>query len=181
MGMTEEESEVLPAQYYQDYGLAIRGLLKHHSVDPRDYDDFVDGGLPLEELLKPNTSLAAIIGQLEGKKWVFTNAGIHHAQRTLRLLRLEAVFDGIIWADYSKPEFVCKPEIEAFEKAVDIAGVRPGQDECVFIDDLEMNIQAAKSLGWTTVLVKGAKKEGAVCEAADYIVGLVDEIKDIFH
>ena len=181
MGMTEEESETLPAQYYQDYGLAIRGLLKHHSVDPRDYDDFVDGGLPLEQLLCPNPSLAATISALEGKKWVFTNAGIHHAQRTLRVLGLEGVFDGIVWADYADPGFVCKPEVEAFERAMKVAGVRVGSDECVFVDDLEMNVEAAKALGWTTVLVRGARaKEEVSCASADFVVGLVDEIKGLF-
>lgn len=28
---------VLHYRYYIDYGLAIRGLVKHHEVDPADY------------------------------------------------------------------------------------------------------------------------------------------------
>ena len=59
MGMTEEEGAALGKRYSSDYGLAIRGLLKHHeAVCPRDYDKFVDGGIPLEKLLAAAASVA---------------------------------------------------------------------------------------------------------------------------
>jgi HAD superfamily hydrolase (TIGR01509 family) len=38
-----------------------------------------------------------------------------------------------------------KPEREIFEKALAVAGARPG--ECLFVDDLERNVRAAESLG----------------------------------
>ncbi len=32
MGMTPEEAEELHTHYYREYGLAIRGLVKHHKI-----------------------------------------------------------------------------------------------------------------------------------------------------
>ena len=76
MGMTEEAAAKASKKYYLDYGLAIRGLLKHHSVSPVDYDEFVDGGLPLDSILAPNKPLREMILRIKTRRWVFTNAGM---------------------------------------------------------------------------------------------------------
>jgi len=65
----------LSQKYYLQYGLSVRGLIKHHQVDPVDYDKFVDGGLPLEELLTPSQELKDILSRLKTDRWIFTNAG----------------------------------------------------------------------------------------------------------
>jgi pyrimidine and pyridine-specific 5'-nucleotidase len=75
MGMDMKVAEELSFKYYKQYGLAIRGLIKHHEVDPVDYDNFVDGGLPLEELLTPSAELIGVLNRLRTDRWVFTNAG----------------------------------------------------------------------------------------------------------
>src|SRR4051812_20635170 len=81
--MSPEEAKSLHQQYFKDYGLAIRGLLKHHKVDPAHYDAYVDGGLPLQDYLKPDPRLRQLLLDCNLKKYVFTNAGIHHAERVL--------------------------------------------------------------------------------------------------
>ena len=75
MGLDPVKAEELSLRYYRQYGLAIRGLIKHHEVDPAHYDRVVDGGLPLEELLTPSQELIDVLNRLKVKRWVFTNAG----------------------------------------------------------------------------------------------------------
>lgn len=168
MGMTQEESSHLSAKYYSDYGLAIRGLLKHHDVDARDYDDFVDGGLPIEEILRADAHLHDILNALKCKRWVFTNADIHHTMRTLRTLGISGMFDGVTHCNYADPAFDCKPERASYERAMRDAGV-DCPEQCLFIDDSFINIRAAKELGWSTVYIcekDGAKQQQQVAEGA---------------
>ncbi|KAJ1966704.1 hypothetical protein H4R35_006924, partial [Dimargaris xerosporica] len=109
IGIPQEQVETLCETYYRDYGLAIRGLLKHHVIDPVDYDREVDGSLPLEALLRPNPDLRAMLSRLTAHRVAFTNAGEHHAARVLKCLEIDDLFEQVIYCDYGLPDFTCKP------------------------------------------------------------------------
>ncbi|KAJ8655276.1 pyrimidine 5'-nucleotidase [Lichtheimia ornata] len=152
MGMEENEAKELRARYHMDYGLALRGLQKHHEVDPIQYDKEVDGSLPLDDIMKPDPELREMLTGLKMKKWIFTNAYYPHAWRCVKLLGIDDQFDGMTFADYRVPDFVCKPEIEAYKKAMEEAGVKD-PSLCYLVDDSAANVDAAKSLGWTSIHV----------------------------
>ncbi|KAI1309523.1 hypothetical protein EDD11_004072 [Mortierella claussenii] len=120
-------------------------------IDISDYDDKVDGDLPLETILQKNQPLRDMIQSMSvGKKWLFTNAGEKHANRVINILGLQGLFDGLTYCNYLEPNFVCKPDRKAFEKAMRQAGV---QDPalCYFVDDSAPNIDMAVKMGWTAV------------------------------
>ncbi|RUS23380.1 HAD-like domain-containing protein [Endogone sp. FLAS-F59071] len=152
LNIPEEKVTVLHYRYYVDYGLAIRGLVKHHEVDPADYDREVDGGLPLEDLLKPDPELRVMLESLKMRKWIVTNAGLAHARRVLRILQIEDQFEGITYCDYTEPNFICKPEEEFYFKAMKEAGISD-VSKCYFVDDSAANVDTGYKLGWTSVHV----------------------------
>jgi len=147
-----EESAELGRRYYRDYGLAIKGLVKDWHVDPHHYDQFVDGGLLLEEALTPNSLLNEMLEEL-GKKarmWVFTNAGLQHALRVIRLQGIESHFEAIAYCDYGEPDFPAKPDRLAYQRAMELAGqTRP--ELCYFVDDSANNVRTANEFGWNAV------------------------------
>ncbi|KAG0248810.1 hypothetical protein BG011_009881 [Mortierella polycephala] len=146
-GIDHGEVQTLAYRYYIDYGLAIRGLVKHHP------DNKVDGALPLEDILQENIPLREMIKSMKiEKKWLFTNAGKNHALRVIKVLGLEGLFDGLTYCDYLEPDFVCKPEPEAFHRAMRDAGV-VHPSNCYFVDDTAANADKAADLGWTSVHV----------------------------
>lgn len=149
-----DESRILGARFYRDYGLAIKGLIKHFSIDPVEYDKFVDGGLPLDEILKPQERLTALLDNLskQGTCWIFTNAGKSHALRVLELLQLDSFFSGIIYCDYSEKNFPAKPDRLAFARAMQCAGV-DDPNKCFFFDDSIGNIRTAQEVGWNVVFI----------------------------
>jgi len=149
-----DESRILGARFYKDYGLAIKGLIKHFSIDPIEYDRFVDGGLPLEEILKPDQRLTRLLDNLskKGSCWIFTNAGKSHANRVLKLLQIESYFSGIIYCDYSEENFPHKPDRLAFARAMKCVGVTE-PSKCFFFDDSIGNIMTAQEIGWNVVFV----------------------------
>ncbi|KAF9906943.1 hypothetical protein BX616_000563 [Lobosporangium transversale] len=165
VGFESDHVQTISYRYYIDYGLAIRGLVLHHPVhclicyntyleiDIKDYDDKVDGALPLQDILKENIPLRNMIKSLNiEKKWLFTNAGKNHALRVIKILGLEGCFDGLTYCDYLKPDFNCKPEPEAFYRAMKDAGV-VHPSNCYLVDDSAANVDKALDIGWTAVHV----------------------------
>lgn len=117
IGLARAEAERLHQTYYRSYGLAIRGLVKHHDIDPLDYDDKCDAALPLQDILTPNPALVALIANLDRSKcrvFALTNAYRVHARRVLDLTHLTPFIEGCIYCDYTMPDFACKPEPEFY-------------------------------------------------------------------
>jgi pyrimidine and pyridine-specific 5'-nucleotidase len=154
LSLPQAESKRLGARFYRDYGLAIKGLIKHFSIDPVVYDEFVDGGLQLEEILKPAVGLSSLMDRLSkrGPCWVFTNAGRSHAVRVLKLLDIEKFFSGVIYCDYSETDFPAKPDRLAFARAMKCAQI-DDPAKCFFFDDSLGNIRSAQEVGWKVVYI----------------------------
>lgn len=152
MGLEEEEATTLHHKYYTTYGLALRGLTKHHDIDPIDFDRKCDGTLPLEELIKPSEQLKQLFKDIDRSKarvWALTNAYQPHARRVLRILELEDQIEGVVFCDYAEPNFACKPEADYYHQALRKAGISDAK-KCYFVDDNRANIDAAQKLGWNS-------------------------------
>ncbi|KAL0949452.1 hypothetical protein HGRIS_009507 [Hohenbuehelia grisea] len=188
LGLDDDAASDLHHKYYTQYGLALRGLVRHHEIDPIDFDRKCDGSLPLEELLQPDPALRQLLMDIDRSKvrlWALTNAYKTHAERVLNILNLRDQMEGVIFCDYSNPEFSCKPEPEYYQNALKTAGISD-PSKCYFIDDSLSNIKAAKKLGWGRCVhfcehglesVEGGKplvigKQGA--ETAEEILAVAD-------
>lgn len=113
LGLSPRQAEELHLRYYRSYGLAIRGLVKHHEIDPLEYDQQCDVSLPLEDILFPNPALVDMIARLDQSKCRIvglTNAYKVHARRVLDLVGLSSYVEGCIYCDYAQKDFSCKPE-----------------------------------------------------------------------
>ena len=155
MGIPEAESRELGARYFRDYGLAIRGLIKHFTIDPVEYDKFVDGGLELEHLLKRDVELITLLRKCKARIWVFTNAGKYHALRVLKLtglLETPSILEGVVYCNYSEENFPSKPDRLAYERAMLITQVN--EPELIyFADDSRVNVASGIEMGWKAVIV----------------------------
>lgn len=77
MGLADEEASELHHSYYTQYGLALRGLVRHHQIDPLDFDRRCDGSLPLEQMLTPDPAVRKLLQDIDRTKtrvWALTNA-----------------------------------------------------------------------------------------------------------
>lgn len=150
MGLSQEEAKTLHTTYYKTYGLAIRGLVKHHQIDPLDYDRKCDASLPLEDILQPDHQIKRLLTDIDRTRvrvFALTNAYKYHADRVLRLLDLEDQVEGIVYCDYAVPDFACKPELDYYRAALLVVGAKP-ETRNYFVDDSSLNVVAAKELGW---------------------------------
>lgn len=149
LGLAEAEVPTLRRSYYETYGTTLRGLQIHHHVDANDYLRYVHD-LPLEKFIQPNPRLKALLLSLPQQRWVFTNADADHANRVISALGLQGCFHGII--DIRALGFICKPELEAYQRALALAG-GPAPEACVLLDDSAANLAAARQIGFSTVWV----------------------------
>ncbi|EAU84862.2 SSM1 [Coprinopsis cinerea okayama7 len=125
LGLGHEEASELHHRYYTQYGLALRGLTRHHNVDPLDFDKKCDGSLPLEEMIKYDPKLRKLFEDIDRSKvrvWALTNAFKPHALRVLRILKLD-------------------------DLAMSKAGITD-PSKCYFVDDNRANVEAAAKEGW---------------------------------
>lgn len=133
--LPREEAVRLHREYYQNYGLAIEGLVRHHEIDPLEFNSQVDDSLPLEDIIQPRPELRQLLSDLDRRKvkpWLFTNAYVTHARRVLKVLQIEDMFEGLTYCDYSSVPFCCKPQKNMYLKAMREADV-DDVNECYFV------------------------------------------------
>ncbi len=133
--LSKEDAHQLHMRYYKEYGLAIEGLVRHHKVDPLEYNRKVDDALPLEDIICPDLRLRKLLQDIDKSKvklWLLTNAYVTHARRVVKLLGVDDLFEGLTYCDYAAERFVCKPHSDMYKKAMKEAGIN-SVDKCYFV------------------------------------------------
>ena len=135
LSLPPAEATRLHQDYYKNYGLAIEGLVRHHQIDPLEYNARVDDALPLDSIIRPREDQKRLLRAIDRSRvrpWLLTNAYINHGRRVVRLLEIEELFEGITFCDYASVPFVCKPARGMYEKAMREAGICKHED-CYFV------------------------------------------------
>ena len=146
--LPEEEAHRVQKDYLRRYGTTMNGLMVEHGLDPGPYLDYVhDVDF---SYLKPDREMDGLLARLPGRKLIYTNGSLGHAERVLERLDLgrhfEATFD-IIAANY-RP----KPSPEPYRELCRRHGVTP--ERAVFVEDTARNLAPAAELGMTTVWLR---------------------------
>ncbi|MHB8528206.1 MAG: pyrimidine 5'-nucleotidase [Caulobacteraceae bacterium] len=160
-GLPRDEAHALQKRYLAEYGLTLRGLMLHHRVRPDDYHaQFADVSLAC---LARDEPLRAALARLPGRRMIFTNADSGHVERVLSRLDLDGLFAEIF--HIGSADFVPKPSPEAFASLIE--GHAVVASATAFFEDREANLEPAKALGMTTVLV-GAQAAASTAPFVDY-------------
>ena len=154
MGLEKSLAQRLRQEYIRQYGSTLRGLMIHYNLNPDDYLKYVHD-VGVEEKVSPNPALAALLESLSVEKCIFTSGHRPHAEKVLRCLGVEQHFPRIF--DIIFTHFIPKPNPEPYRQVLDNLGFEGRQ--CMMVEDLPANLQPAKELRMTTVLV-GQKKDG---------------------
>jgi putative hydrolase of the HAD superfamily len=170
--LPDEEADALRQHYLDAHGTTMRGLQVNHQIDPDDYLRYVHD-IPMQEYLQANDELDAVLASLPQEKVVFTNASREHAERVLDQLGVRRHFTRIV--DVRDMEYESKPQPAAYQRICDLLGVRP--EECLIVEDNVRNLQPAKALGMTTVLVRDGHPGPG--DGVDYAINRIEEIGEL--
>jgi putative hydrolase of the HAD superfamily/pyrimidine and pyridine-specific 5'-nucleotidase len=170
-------------QLYLRHGTALRGLLAEghmeHCEDAIDkyLQDVHD--LPIHTLLSRDEELRNMIESMDPSipKYVFTASVSDHADRCLKALGIRDLFADII-IDVKACGLVTKHSKEAFQAAMKIANV-DDPESCVFLDDSIKNIQAARDVGWRSILVGRVGRDCGTPISSDDAEHEIDRIHEL--
>ena len=141
------EAKNIQRKYYKKHGTTLRGLMDDHGIDP---DSFLEEVHKLDySIVNPNLKLAKNLENLNGKKFIFTNANKKHADNILDKLQIANIFEGIF--DIKMANYIPKPEIESYEKLIETYSINP--NKTIMFDDIAKNLVPASKKGFTTVWI----------------------------
>ena len=66
--LSREDAYKLHQEYYQTYGLALEGLVRHHKIDALEYNRQVDDAVPLETILSVDPKLRKLLEDIDRSK-----------------------------------------------------------------------------------------------------------------
>ena len=138
--------------------------------------------LPIHELLKPDRELRDMLLRMHPslRTFVFTASVSHHAERCLEALGIADLFEGII--DVKDCQFETKHSLSSFHIAMEKAGIDESE-ACVFLDDSVKNIEAARSVGWRSVLVGRVGRDcgkTVTSEHAEHEIDRIHQLPEVF-
>lgn len=150
----EAETRRLQTELVAEHGTTLRGLMNTRSVDPHDYlawEHTID-----YSVIGPDPALTGVLGELPGRRYVYTNGSAYHAEQVLARLGLGEHIDGVF--DILAGELVPKPYAGSLDAFLARFGIDPAR--AVMFDDLEVNLALPHERGMTTVWVTpGAASE----------------------
>lgn len=162
-----EEAITLRKRFFQQHGTTLRGLMNDYGMAPARFLDYVHQ-IDLSSV-SPDPELKAAIAALPGRKLIFTNGTVPHAERVLARLGLEEHFGGI--HDIVSCNYVPKPDPSGYHDLIKRHKITPTR--AAMVEDMAKNLAPAAALGMTTVWVKGgphASEEDAALPHIHHVV-----------
>ena len=149
LSVSEAEAQALRMHYWHRYGATLKGLERHHAIDPHDFLWHTHQFPDLRRMLVVDAGLRPMLRGLSGRKIVFTNSPLHYAERVLEMLGIAGVFDAVYSIETVR--FNPKPAPEGFRLLLRAEGLQAGRT--ILVEDTLVNLRAARSLGMRTVWV----------------------------
>ncbi len=146
-GLNFENARRLQKNHYRDYGTTLHGLMKEDNIDPVDYLNFVHNIDYSPVQCAPD--LRAGIEFLPGRKFIFTNGDVPHAERTIEKLGISDLFDDIF--DIIAADLIPKPHRDPYEKMIARNDIIP--QKAAMFEDLPRNLAVPHDMEMRTVLI----------------------------
>jgi len=167
-----QEAYKVQKTYFREHGTSMRGMMDNHGTDPAEYLDFVHK-IDLTPI-DANPAMDAALARLPGRKIIFTNGSVMHAEGIMEKLGIrdhfEAIYD-IVASDY-RP----KPNPAVYDDLVPTHNLTP--DRCVLLEDMARNLEPAAAMGMTCVWVSSENDWGREGAENDYVHHVVDDLTD---
>lgn len=147
-GLEAGPAKDLQRDLFRRHGTTLRGLMSEHGVEPVAFLDYVHDidVTPVD----PSPRLDALLAALPGRKLVFTNGSVPHAERVMDRLGVTRHFESVF--DIVAAGYVPKPDPGPYDRLVETAGIVP--ERAVMIEDMAKNLAPAAALGMRTVWLR---------------------------
>jgi putative hydrolase of the HAD superfamily len=149
LALAEPEAAALRVQYWRRYGATLLGLMRHHDTDPHHFLWHTHQFAELRRMVVVDRAALQAVRRLPGRKLVFSNAPAHYAYAVLDLIGLAGFFDAVYTIEHTR--YRPKPDLAGFRLLLRAEKVIAAR--AVMVDDMLVNLRAARRLGMATVWV----------------------------
>ena len=105
LGVSYADAKKRQKELFYKHGTTLRGLMLEHGAEP---GPFLDHAHSIDySPVKPDAALVDAIANLPGRKLVFTNGTVRHAEAVMNNLGVTSLFDGIF--DIVHADYIPKP------------------------------------------------------------------------
>jgi len=147
--LDEPAAYQLRQHYWRVYGATLKGLMRHHGVDPYHFLHETHQLITLPEMVLQTKRLRHLLQNLKGRKVIFTNAPRQYALRVLDLLGIGDCFELVFSVESA--QFHAKPSVRGFQILLKTLQVKAS--DCIMLEDNHAALMTAKRLGMKTILV----------------------------
>lgn len=116
--------------------------------------------------------LDAVLARLPGRKVVFTNGSVRHAENVMARLGVSALFDAVF--DITAADYVPKPAAETYRRMAASLAIAPRR--AMMIDDIPKNLGPAALMGMTTVWVRTNTEYARIGEVGEHVHHIADDL-----
>ena len=170
LGVSMEEAIALRRRYFLEHGTTMNGLMLVNRIDPHEFLAYVhDVDLGV---VPANPSLAAALTALPGRKLIYTNGSVPHAERLLQHLGISSSFSGIF--DIVASEFAPKPADAPFRAFVAKYAIYP--KSAIMVEDMAKNLAPAAALGMSTAWVRTGIDWAEPVSGTDHIHYVIEDL-----
>ena len=151
--MDEPAAHSLRQHYWRVYGATLKGLMRHHGVDPYHFLNETHKLITLADMVIQMKRLRHMLQTLaQGVKWYSLTRHVVMRYRVLELLGIGDCFELVFSVENTK--FHAKPSVRGFQ--ILLKTLKTSPSNCVMLEDNLPALMTAKRLGMHTIWV--AKK-----------------------
>jgi putative hydrolase of the HAD superfamily len=146
------EASRLRQAYWRRYGATLLGLVRHHAIDASDFlretHDF-----DVARMVRAESNLSQLFRRLPGRKVLLTNAPQVYSARVIKALALDRHFGARYTIERMRVHGTYRPKPSRLMFRAMRARERAGRGRAVLVEDSLVNLKAARSQGFRTVLL----------------------------
>ena len=170
LGLDLPKARELQKNYFREYGTTLRGLMINHDVEPQAFMEYVHD--IDHSVVPPNPALERVLARLPGRKLIFTNGSVRHAEKVTERVGIGHHFEAIF--DIAAAHYVPKPDIASYRTLVREHDLDPSAT--VMVEDIARNLIPAASMGMTTVWVETDSPYGRVDADGEHIHHVANDL-----
>jgi putative hydrolase of the HAD superfamily len=153
LSLSHEDASALREYYWHRYGATLLGLVARHKIDPNDFLEKTHPTRSLPTLVQRIPGERFRLRQLNGRRWLLTNAPRAYAQHLLDLFGLSRVFDRVISIEEMVVAGRLRPKPSKLLMRRVLRQTHRPATRVVLVDDHSENLRSAHQLGIRTARI----------------------------
>ena len=159
----EDEAAALKTRLFRQYGTTMHGLMQEYGMDSAPFLRYVHD-IDVSDITH-DTELDDLLARLPGRKHIFTNGTVAHAENITGAFGVRHHFDFIF--DIVGANHEPKPAMRPYEMFLSQSGINPAK--AVMIEDMAVNLKAPAALGMGTIWIEHDHEWARAGSEQDYV------------